>query len=194
MKNTDSRILLGTGASNIFTLKIPPWYILPRVKRMESQKKTDGTKTVGTAEPTADELAAEVNDLLPTMAAKLLHFVREVPGIDITLAQGFLLRHIQVHGPCTASTIGSMMGITSGPVTSLTKRLIDKGLLQRRKDLEDGRVYWFSLTSKGESLANRVASYRQTEWRRLVERLGVTRTMEAMRLMKDTIEILNDMM
>jgi DNA-binding MarR family transcriptional regulator len=158
---------------------------------MENPKVSVGADVAGTSQPTAEELAAEVNDLLPTMAAKLLHFVREVPGIDITLAQGFVLRHIQVHGSCTASTIGSMMGITSGPVTSLTKRLIEKGLVRRTRDPEDGRVYWFSLTSEGEAAATMIASYRKTEWKRLVEELGVARTMEAMQLMRETIEILN---
>lgn len=169
------------------------WYILPGVKQMDNQELSAAEKVIAASQPTTDELAAEVNDLLPTMAAKLLDFIREVPGSEITLAQGFLLRHLQVHGPCTASNIGLMLGITSGSVTSLTKRLMTKGLLQRTKDPEDGRVHWFSLTRAGEAAAQQVALHRQKEWKRLVEKLGVSRTLEAMQLMKDTIQILNDM-
>jgi DNA-binding MarR family transcriptional regulator len=160
---------------------------------MNNQIQPIGDEVATVKLPTVDELAAEVNDLLPTMAAKLLHFVQDIPGVDLTPVQGFLLRHIQVHGSCTASAIGSMMGITSGPVTSLTQRLIGKGLLQRSKDPEDGRVHWFSLTQAGHNLAQKVAAHRQKEWTRLVEKLGVSRTAEAMKLMKETIAILNEL-
>ncbi len=60
---------------------------------------------VATSQPTSGELATQVNDLLPTMTVKLLHFLRKVPETEITLIQRFLLRHLQVHGPCMASTL-----------------------------------------------------------------------------------------
>ncbi|QQE81023.1 MarR family winged helix-turn-helix transcriptional regulator [Alicyclobacillus sp. SO9] len=156
---------------------------MTNVKKHPGRPKAGQAETLplGTADanrdnskPTADELAAQLDDILPTVASRLLHFIRVVPGTEITRVQEFLLRHLHAQGPCTASTIGSMLGITSGPVTSLTKRLIEKGLIARYNDTEDGRIHWFRLTPSGVELVQQVASYRRTEWKRLVEKLGET--------------------
>lgn len=145
------------------------------------------------SQPTTDELAAQLDEILPAITSKFLHFIRAVPGTDITRVQEFLIRHLQVHGPCTASMIGSMLGITSGPVTSLTKRLIDKGLMKRAKDTSDGRVHWFSLTPEGEALAKQLAAYRQTEWKRLVEVLGTERVTLGLQLIQETMQGLKNL-
>ncbi|WDL98370.1 MarR family winged helix-turn-helix transcriptional regulator [Alicyclobacillus sp. ALC3] len=155
----------------------------------------DPVATSGAAQsqPTTDELAAQLDDLLPVITSKILHFIRAVPGTDITRVQEFLIRHLEAHGPCTATMIGTMLGITSGPVTSLTKRLIDKGLMKRTIDASDGRVHWFSLTPDGENLAKHLATYRQTEWKRLVEALGPERVTQGLQLIQETIQGLKNL-
>lgn len=139
------------------------------------------------------ELARQVNDLMPQVAVKLIHFVKDFSSSDITIAQAFLLRNLAEHGACTASTIGDFMGITSGPVTSLTKRLMAKGLLKRQQDEEDGRVYWFSLTPEGHDLVAQFSEYRQAQWAYLLSQLGVERSRDVVLLLEDAKTILSQM-
>ncbi|MCL6452578.1 MAG: MarR family transcriptional regulator [Alicyclobacillus sp.] len=139
------------------------------------------------------QLARQVADLLPALAVKLMHFVKDFPVPDVTLAQAFLLHHLREHGPCTASTIGELLGITSGPVTSLTKRLVARGLVDRRPDAKDGRVVWFALTADGARLSEQLAAHSASRWELLIRQLGAERTEETLRLMTDTLRILDSL-
>ncbi|OFW76884.1 MAG: hypothetical protein A2201_13820 [Alicyclobacillus sp. RIFOXYA1_FULL_53_8] len=138
-----------------------------------------------------NELAARVNELLPILATKLLHFVKDFPEPDITVPQAFLLNNLRRRGPSTASAIGEILRVTSGPVTSLTKRLIAKGLVSRHRDENDGRVVWFSLTEEGVRLAEELDRHSLKRWALVMDLLGLERSEEALVLLEDTIRVLN---
>jgi DNA-binding MarR family transcriptional regulator len=138
-----------------------------------------------------DELTAQVSDLLPLLATKLIRFVKDLPDKDLTIAQAFLLHNLRAHGPSTASEISDMMCVTSGPVTNLTKRLIARGFVERHQDDTDKRVMWFSLTQEGEQLAQSLAAYSHSRWRLIGEELGVEKVSSAVDLMREAIQILN---
>lgn len=141
--------------------------------------------------PTLDELTAQVSDLLPLLAVKMIRFVKDMPDKDLTIAQAFLLHNLRSHGPSTASEIGDMMCVTSGPVTNLTKRLMARGLVTRRRDDTDKRVMWFRLTPDGEQLADKLAAYNHSRWRIIGEELGIDKVVSAVDLMQETIRVLN---
>jgi len=145
------------------------------------------------AVPTVAELAARVGNLLPQLASKLLHFVKDFPVPDVTVAQAFLMHHLWHHGPCTASTLGELLGVTSGPVTSLTKRLIGRGLVTRRPDAHDGRVVWFSLTADGVELAHRLSQHSEGQWGVVIAKLGRHKALATLAIMEDTIRVLNEL-
>lgn len=138
-----------------------------------------------------DELTAEVSNLLPLLAVKMIRFVKDMPDPDLSIAQAFLLQNLHAHGPSTATEIGDMMCVTSGPVTNLTKRLMARGLVERHRDDTDKRVMWFSLTADGEQLALKLAAYSRSRWRMIGEELGIDKVTSAVDLMRDTIRILN---
>lgn len=142
---------------------------------------------------TLDELAAEVSNLLPKLAVKMIRFMRDIPDPDLTIPQAFLLQNLQAHGPARASEIGSMMGVTSGPVTNLTKRLMARGLVERRRDDSDKRVMWFQLTPAGEQLAAALEGYRYERLRLLAKEMGVDKVEHAVEFMHETIRILSQL-
>lgn len=137
-------------------------------------------------------LALRVNELLPILATKLIHFVRDFPEPDITVPQAMLLNHLLRRGPNTASAIGEMLGITSGPVTSLTKRLIAKGLMDRQQDRNDARVVWFSLTEEGKALALLLDEHSTKRWALLMNELGEQRAEESLQLIEDVLRALDE--
>jgi DNA-binding MarR family transcriptional regulator len=137
------------------------------------------------------QYAKQVDELLPLLAIKLIHFVKDLPDGDITIAQAFLLYHLHARGRCTATSIAEMMGVTSGPVTSITQRLVKRGLVHRVQDESDRRVVWFSLTSEGDIALQDLCDYSQRKWMLVLEQLGPVRAQETISLMEDTIRILN---
>jgi DNA-binding MarR family transcriptional regulator len=137
--------------------------------------------------------AEQVDELLPQLAVKLIRFVKDIPDCDITIAQAFLLHNLKVRGACTASAIGEMMEVTSGPVTSITQRLIKRGLVHRRQDESDRRVVWFTLTPEGEEVLKSIRAHSTRKWAMVLEQFGPETTEATIALMARTIRILNDL-
>ncbi|MCL6516976.1 MarR family transcriptional regulator [Alicyclobacillus sp.] len=136
-------------------------------------------------------LAEQVDRVLPALAVKLMQFVKDFPVPDVTLTQAFLLHHLRHHGPCTASMIADLLGVTSGPVTSVTKRLMQRGLLDRRPDAKDGRVVWFSLTDAGERLADTLSRHSTERWAAVIREVGEERARTALEIMGNTIRVVD---
>jgi DNA-binding MarR family transcriptional regulator len=59
------------------------------------------------------------------------------------------LEQLDALGGLTPGVLGHRLGLTSGGVTALTGRLIDAGLVQRRRHPEDGRMRVLTITDKG---------------------------------------------
>lgn len=137
--------------------------------------------------------AEQVNALLPQLAIKLIRFVKDIQDYDITIAQAFLLHNLKMRGACTASAIGEMMEVTSGPVTSITQRLIKRGLIHRRQDEKDRRVVWFTLTSEGEAVLQAIREHNTQKWAIVLEQLGPETAQATIALMERTIRVLNDL-
>ena len=74
-----------------------------------------------------------------------------VPQIELTA-----LEHLDALGGLTPGALGRRLGLTSGGVTALTGRLIDAGLVTRRRHPEDGRMRVLALTPAG---AERLSEY-----------------------------------
>ena len=136
-----------------------------------------------------EELAGQVSALLPQLAIRLVRFVRDLPE-NVTVAQAFLLHHLRGHGACTAAEVGEWMGVTSGPVTTLTKRLVARGLVERRKDETDRRVVWFRLTREGDQLVEVLNQHSRNKWGLVIEELGIDESRRAITLMENTLKVL----
>jgi len=89
-------------------------------------------------------------------------------AVGITLSQAALLFALSTGAEMTGREVGRALGITSGPVTSLTARLLARRLIRRRPDPSDLRSVLFGITGRGQAV---LAAYRQAAEDRLCERL-----------------------
>ena len=70
-----------------------------------------------------------------------------VPQVELTA-----LEHLDALGGLTPGALGHRLGLTSGGVTALTGRLIDAGLVTRRRHPDDGRMRVLAVTPEGAEL------------------------------------------
>lgn len=70
-----------------------------------------------------------------------------VPQIELAA-----LEHLDALGGLTPGALGHRLGLTSGGVTALTGRLIDAGLVTRRRHPDDGRMRVLAVTPEGAEL------------------------------------------
>lgn len=62
------------------------------------------------------------------------------------------LEHLDALGGLTPGELGHRLGLTSGGVTALTGRLVDAGLVARRRHPDDGRMRVLTVTPAGADL------------------------------------------
>ena len=98
----------------------------------------------GTARVRVDDL--DVADGLVLLAAAI---VRLLPR-DISLSASGALMALQRSGPQRLTDLAAGEGLTQPGMTDLVTRLERDGLAKRRRDPDDKRVVWVSLTDAGE--------------------------------------------
>lgn len=96
-------------------------------------------------------LRAVSNRVSQAFAAKL-----EAEGTAV--AEWVLMRLLLSAGPTPPSRLAAQMHMTRGGVTKLADRLVDRSLVMRKADPEDGRGQTLELTSQGVALVPRLAA------------------------------------
>lgn len=71
---------------------------------------------------------------------------------DLTVDQHYTMRFVAHHGECTSTELAQHFDVEKSAVTSIMKRLVEKNLISRRRDPNDRRVVYLSLTPEGKKL------------------------------------------
>ena len=66
-----------------------------------------------------------------------------------------ILERLVHKGARPVNELGRQVGLTSGSMTTAVQRLLRRGLVETRRDLEDKRVVWVSVMPDGEDLVER---------------------------------------
>jgi DNA-binding MarR family transcriptional regulator len=82
-------------------------------------------------------------------------FLEMMGVIELTPTQFAALARIREHGPATQNHLGRMTAMDPATIQGVVRRLVARGLVERRPDPEDRRVMVLSLTLAGERLARR---------------------------------------
>ena len=78
--------------------------------------------------------------------------------LDITYTQYITMMALWEHRSLSVKDIGAMVCLDSGTLTSLLKKLEDKGYVVRSRDKDDERILHVSVTEKGMQLRDRALS------------------------------------
>ncbi len=85
-------------------------------------------------------------------------FAGKLAAKQVSVAEWVMLRTLYGVAPMPPSRLAEHMGMTRGAITKLADRLIDKALIVRKADPEDGRAQTLALTRQGYRLVPALAA------------------------------------
>lgn len=85
-------------------------------------------------------------------------FARRLQDRDVTVAEWVAMRRLFDEAGVAPSLLAERIGMTRGAITKLADRLIDKELVARRPDPQDGRAQILVLTARGRALVPELAA------------------------------------
>src|SRR5271163_1078210 len=107
----------------------------------------------------ASDLTAHLGFWLRAVSNHVSHaFAGKLAAKSVTVAEWVMLRALYGKNPTPPSRLADEMSMTRGAITKLADRLIDKSLVVRRADRDDGRAQTLALTPQGTRLVPDLAT------------------------------------
>lgn len=91
--------------------------------------------------------------------------------VGLTATQAFALFNIAQAGETKMSPLADSLGLSPGAATSLVERLVEQGLVERRRISDDRRAVCVHLTEQGQALLDRTIQLKREMGQRLFELL-----------------------
>jgi DNA-binding MarR family transcriptional regulator len=102
---------------------------------------------------------------LPEQTSSLLDY-------DLTLQQVRVFAFILARGDTPISRVAEALGIKPNVATGIIQRLVDRGLIERREDLDDRRIRLVTVTDRGLALIEELSGIVLAKTRELLDRLS----------------------
>jgi MarR family 2-MHQ and catechol resistance regulon transcriptional repressor len=117
-------------------------------------------------------------------AAVSEHMEADVTQHDLTGTEFGILEALYHKGPMLLGEIQRKILVTSGGITYLVDRLVEKGLVRREQCEEDRRARYAVLTPAGQSLIKRIFPGHAARIEQAVSGLTATEQREAIQLLR----------
>ena len=143
---------------------------------------------------TLDEaLLADVEDMeqiaLRLSCASRRQLARELNAYHLTVPQYLTLIAVNRHGEsCTMSELAEAAHQVSATMTGIIDRLVERELVERRRDPSDRRALRVSLTLQGTQLLTTIAQQKRAQLLHILETFSPHDRREMVRLMQRYLE------
>jgi MarR family transcriptional regulator, lower aerobic nicotinate degradation pathway regulator len=101
-------------------------------------------------------------------------FIEETRHFDITPVQYSLMTALDVRGELEQNNLALEIGLERTSVAEVVPRLQARGLIERRRSADDGRVKLIKLTRKGKTLVRKMATAVERAHDRTIDKLEET--------------------
>ena len=122
--------------------------------------------------PDRKTLIDRIDRLIHLIATRFSREVAQAIEGTMSVSEFLVLRLIAHAGPSRVSRIAHKMQITSSAVTFLTDKLVDKGLILRKRGETDRRVVLVSITEEGARVLKELEALRRAAAERILEGLS----------------------
>src|SRR6476646_1146573 len=99
-------------------------------------------------------------------------FANETVRTELTPRQYAILTSVQINPDISQTGLVEQTGVDRSPLADIVRRLVKKGLLQRKRTRRDARMYAVRLTPKGQAALNAVKPAAARVDQRLLSVLG----------------------
>ncbi|NWL88981.1 MULTISPECIES: MarR family winged helix-turn-helix transcriptional regulator [unclassified Paenibacillus] len=82
--------------------------------------------------------------------------IGEVIQDDATLDQYQIIDYIATHENGTSTELAEAFSVGKSSITAIITRLVDKGIVERTRDVQDRRVVYLSLTEHGRMIYSKM--------------------------------------
>lgn len=103
---------------------------------------------------------------------------------------GVLVYLYRTQETVTAGMISKVMHITTGRVSVLIRKMVDKGLITKQTGKADARVTEIKLTDKGRQVVEDLQAQRNDQMEKLIDTIGMDRLREYIAISKEVWSIL----
>lgn len=123
--------------------------------------------------------------LLEAREALMSHFRPELNEIGLTEQQWRILRALAQYKELDSTTLAERACILKPSLTGIINRLIDIGLILRRRSDKDQRFCFISLSQTGEQIFSNVVERMEQRYAVIEEKLGEEKMMKLFDLLKE---------
>lgn len=134
-----------------------------------------------------------------TSALHLLHragqcaddlFARNIGKVDLTPRQFAVLRCVAENEDLSQTDLVNMTGIDRSTLADIVRRLVERGLLQRKRTKEDARMYAVRLTASGKTALGNAQPAAKTTDSRLLQVLPSDQRQDFLKALTTIVEAL----
>lgn len=119
-----------------------------------------------------DEEWKELYPLLKSVHKKLkAEWYKGLEG-GFSINQTRMLQYVNTESPMKSTDIAELLFITAGGVTLLGDKLVEKGLIRRKRSNEDKRVVYLEMTAEGKQYIDSLKQNDEAIIRYLSERVS----------------------
>ncbi|EPF70692.1 homoprotocatechuate degradation operon regulator HpaR [Acinetobacter rudis] len=123
--------------------------------------------------------------LLEAREALMSHFRPELNEIGLTEQQWRILRALAQYKELDSTTLAERACILKPSLTGIINRLLDIGLILRRRSDKDQRFCFISLSQTGEQIFSNVVERMEQRYAVIEEKLGEEKMMKLFDLLKE---------
>lgn len=116
-------------------------------------------------------------------------FARKVEAAGITVSEWVVLRTLLDAAPCAARELAERTGMNKAPISRLVDRLVEKRVVLRKADPEDGRAQVLTLTAEGRRLVPRVGAMADANDAEFFAHLSSVDRKQLMRILRQTVQV-----
>ncbi len=117
-------------------------------------------------------------------------FARNIGKVDLTPRQFAVLRCVSDNEDLSQTDLVNMTGIDRSTLADIVRRLVERGMLQRKRTKEDARMYAVRLSASGRSALNNAQPAAKTTDSRLLQVLPSDQRQDFLKALGTIVEAL----
>lgn len=130
--------------------------------------------------------------LLEAREALMTHFRPELNEMGLTEQQWRIIRTLAQYQELDSATLADKACILKPSLTGIINRMMETGLIVRRRSDTDQRFSFISLSEEGQSIFTQMRGRMESRYQKIQDRFGEEKMKQLMELLKDIQSLKQD--